>query len=75
MEAVYEGGVLRPMQPIPLADGTRVEVIVIAPEQATQNARPASILAWIAALPVGSGGEPFSGRDHDRVLYGEESAQ
>ena len=31
VEAIYENGVLRPVQAIPVAEGSRVEVIVIDP--------------------------------------------
>ena len=30
-----------------------------------------ALLAEIAALPVEGSGDPFTSRDHDRVLYGE----
>jgi predicted DNA-binding antitoxin AbrB/MazE fold protein len=52
IEAIYEQGILRLSQPIPLADGTRVEVMVISPpvELATQS--PSEILQDIAAMPL-----------------------
>jgi predicted DNA-binding antitoxin AbrB/MazE fold protein len=31
LEAIYEQGVLRPLQPLDLAEGTRVELILVAP--------------------------------------------
>ena len=71
VEAVYEQGMLRLMAPIPLAEGTHVEVIVITREPASTAQSPAEILAAIAAIPLEEGGEEFSGRDHDRILYGE----
>ena len=73
VEAIYEQGVLRLKEPIPLADGAHVEVVVIArASEPAGAASPAKILAAIAALPAeGEGGE-FSGRDHDRILYGEK---
>lgn len=67
-KAVYEQGVLRLSQPIPLAEGTCVEVIVIStkvPENHSSN----GILAKIAALPLEGDGSEFSGRDHDKILY------
>lgn len=57
IEAVYEGGVLRPTQPIPLADGAHVEVIVISREPVTEAGTPAEILDAIAAMPMEPGGE------------------
>ena len=75
IEAVYEQGVLRPTRPIDLAEGARVEIIVIpvysprGPGQST----PAEVAARIAAMPVQSSSEGFSGEDHDAILYGNES--
>ena len=67
--AVYENGVLRPLTPLGLPEGQRVRVMV-APEETAQSQRAAAILAEIAALPVQGSGDPFTSRDHDRVLYG-----
>jgi predicted DNA-binding antitoxin AbrB/MazE fold protein len=72
--AIYENGVLRPLSPLPLAEGARVEVTV-TDEAATPPAPPDTrslidSLREIAALPMESDLGPFSGRDHDRVLYG-----
>ena len=75
VEAVYEQGVLRLLQPLSLAEGSRVAVLIIATEQATERATPAEILATIAAIQPEEGGEEFSGRDHDKILYGEKGAR
>ena len=75
VEAIYEGGVLRPTQPIPLAEGTRVDVVIITREVATEATTPAEILAAIAAMPPdGDGSEP-SAHNYDKILYGEEDAR
>jgi predicted DNA-binding antitoxin AbrB/MazE fold protein len=80
IEAIYEQGILRLSRPIDLADGTRVEVVVIAPhappapvrpsEPGPRRKGPAEIMAEIAAMPMESSPDGFSGEDHDRVLYG-----
>lgn len=75
VEAVYEGGVLRPVEPLSLPEGARVEVIIIVREAAEERRTPADILAAIAALPMEPGGEAFSGRDHDRILYGDKGTR
>ena len=64
-----------------LAEGTPVTVLV-----ESQSGRPAepdekmspeehqrvlAILDRIAALPIEGSSEPFSGADHDKVLYGK----
>lgn len=80
IEAVYEQGVLRLSRPIDLADGTRVDIIVIASHPALPtelldetgpwNKAAAEILSAIASMPMESSPDGFSGEDHDRVLYG-----
>jgi hypothetical protein len=79
IEAVYEQGVLRPDRPIDLAEGSRVEIIVLPvapPPQPNDEGRypePGSIMdliAEMAALPLESSPDGFSGEDHDEVLYG-----
>ena len=71
--AMYEQGVLRPLAPLPLAEGSRVEVTVTddaASSRAADERRPNDLLREVAALPMESGDAGFSGRDHDRILYG-----
>jgi predicted DNA-binding antitoxin AbrB/MazE fold protein len=75
VEAIYEQGVLRLIQPLSLAEGTRVAVIVFTREPTAEGGTPADILAAIAALPMEADGEEFSGRDHDKILYGDKGAQ
>lgn len=54
-------------QPCVFPEGMRAEVR-IEPARA-----PAEILASIAALPLNEG-PAFSGRDHDRILYGAKGS-
>ncbi len=68
VKAIYEEGVLKLTQPLSLAEGSRVDIIVI-PAGSSGDQTPAEILAEIAALPVEGAQDNFSGRDHDRVLY------
>jgi predicted DNA-binding antitoxin AbrB/MazE fold protein len=74
--AVFEGGLLRPTTPLALAEGTRVELIIISDESNGKEIgrSAASILVGIAALPT-SGGDPRTGQDHDQVLYGKQGAR
>ncbi|HEV8062188.1 MAG TPA: antitoxin family protein [Gemmataceae bacterium] len=69
--AVFENGLLRPTEPVSFAEGVLVELIVIKTDEVAIPPIPAQTLAEIAALPIELDGEAFSGRDHDRVLYGE----
>ena len=69
IEAVYEQGMLRPLQPLELPEGTRLDLIVITHEQPETNGEPAKILAEIAALPLEGASDTFAGREHDSILY------
>ena len=71
--AIYEDGILRPLVPLPLAEGARVEVTVtddVPPLDASGAGGASDLLREIAGLPVESGDDGFSARDHDLVLYG-----
>lgn len=52
VEAVYEDGVLKPLQPISLPDGTHVSIVITPHTAATTSKSPAEILAKVAALPT-----------------------
>jgi len=74
--AVVENGLLRPTEPLALPNGTRVD-LTIAQTSGAEAGIPSTspidtvkkIVAAIAAIPVEPGPE-FSGREHDRILYG-----
>jgi predicted DNA-binding antitoxin AbrB/MazE fold protein len=77
VEAVYENGVLRLRQPVSLPERALVSVTIVhdAPKSAANGNDTQGVSRWlaeIAALPVEGGGEEFSGRDHDRILYGDK---
>jgi predicted DNA-binding antitoxin AbrB/MazE fold protein len=70
VQAIYEQGVLRLVEPIFLEEGTHVEVIVIAKELQLVEKTPAEILGQIAAMPLeSSDNDELSNRDHDKILY------
>lgn len=69
IEAVYEQGMIRPLQPLELPEGARLDLIVITHEQPKSNGNAAKILAEIAALPLESSNDTFAGREHDSILY------
>jgi predicted DNA-binding antitoxin AbrB/MazE fold protein len=66
VEAVYEEGRLRPLEPLELPEGARLRVIVLTDDE---RRTPAQALSEIAALPSEGATDEFSGRDHDSVLY------
>ncbi|MGH9831664.1 MAG: antitoxin family protein [Blastocatellia bacterium] len=49
LEAIYEQGVLRPLQPLDLAEGVKVEIILVSP---LKKRTPYEILSAIATLPL-----------------------
>ncbi len=68
IEAVYEQGVFRPLEPLGLPEGARLRIIFVSRhEESTQRA--ADRLAEIAALPLEGATDEFSGKDHDSILY------
>lgn len=76
LEAVYEAGIFRPLEPVELPEGKHVW-IVQKPEEEIPAAlltegpqSPADIVAEISALAVRHGVEETSSRDHDKILYG-----
>lgn len=69
IEAIYEQGMIRPLQPLELPDGTRLDLIVITHDPQKSNGNAAEILAEIAALPLEGSSDAFVGREHDSILY------
>jgi predicted DNA-binding antitoxin AbrB/MazE fold protein len=69
VEAVYERGRLRLLEPLELPEGARLRVVVVTHDDADAQRTPAETLAEIAALPLEGEASGFSGRDHDSVLY------
>ena len=69
IEAVYEHGLIRPLQPLELPEGARIDLIVITHEQPEANGNVVEVLAEIATIPVEGANDAFAGRDHDFILY------
>jgi predicted DNA-binding antitoxin AbrB/MazE fold protein len=70
IEAIYERGVLRPVEPLELPEGSRLDVIFVSRDEVNQNgAAAAKSLGEIAELPLEGTSDVFSGRDHDSLLY------
>jgi predicted DNA-binding antitoxin AbrB/MazE fold protein len=71
IEAIFEHGVFRPTEPVEIAEGERVQ-IVVSPAAPVETSSTASILAEIAALPLEFTGDETMARDHDQILYGHQ---
>jgi len=72
VEAIYEHGHLRPLEPLQLPEGTRLRVILLTRDETGARRTPAETLSEIARLPLEGAAGPFSGEDHDSVLYPQE---
>jgi predicted DNA-binding antitoxin AbrB/MazE fold protein len=80
IQAIYENGVLRPLQPLDLKESERV-LLQIVPESsasvaaeiemsADQRQAIDQLLDKMEQMPQISSNDGFSNRDHDRVIYG-----
>lgn len=72
IKAVYEKGIIRPIEPLALPDGSRLDVIIISHEQPETIQSAAQVLAEIATLPLEGPRDGFAGREHDAILYPSE---
>jgi AF2212-like protein len=79
--AVVENGLLRPTEPLTLPNGTRVDLTIASssgPGAGVGSMPPIDavkkFVAAIAAIPLEPGPQ-FSGREHDRILYGENGSK
>lgn len=75
ISAIYENGVLRLEKPLAVSEGAKVEILIVISKDEKQLKTPAELLAELAALPIEGKTDKFSGRDHDKILYGEEGAR
>ena len=71
VKAIYENGVFRPTEPVRLAEGTSVEVLISQAETPSPRPSTADQLRDIASLPSEGPDDGFSGEDHDDLLYRE----
>ena len=73
--AIVENGMLRPETPLALDEGTSVRLVILPARKAPPSMDDVrKIVARIAAMPL-EPGPMFSGRDHDKILYGENGAR
>ena len=71
--AVYERGVLRPLEPVDLEEGERVTLTVARPAALKSGESAHAILGRIASLAVMREGDHFSGEHHDAALYDDRA--
>jgi predicted DNA-binding antitoxin AbrB/MazE fold protein len=71
VHAIFENGVFRPVEPVQIDDGVRVELTIEETAEPSLSSPPLQALIEIAQLPIEGPDDGFSGTDHDRMLYGE----
>ncbi|HEY0322564.1 MAG TPA: antitoxin family protein [Pyrinomonadaceae bacterium] len=71
IQAIYEKGVIRPLEPVALTEGEELDVVLLPRQKRTHN-NPARVLAEIARLPIEGKQDAFSGAEHDQILYAED---
>lgn len=77
IDAIYENGVLKPLEPLALPDQTHVKITVDAEQETKESDKLAKQKAalremWeeIDKLPQHKNNDGWSARQHDEVLYG-----
>ena len=75
IQAVYERGMIRPLEPLELPEGARVELIVVTHEQPKANRNASKILAEIAALPLEGSSDVESGCEFDSIRKNSNGSQ
>ena len=82
IDAIYEHGVFRPLQPVHLSEHEHVSLIVSGANGAStdtpqgdverQRNALADLRAKMNSLPSGAPEDGLGGADHDQILYGSQ---
>jgi len=75
VNAVYEHGTLRLLQNVDLMEGEKVTVFICPTPSSPPEELPNLILDKICSLAGTNGSSPFSGEDHDKILYRENDSE
>jgi predicted DNA-binding antitoxin AbrB/MazE fold protein len=77
VQAIYENGVFRPLDPVQIAEHEQVSLVIEAAtssSEAEKVARQREALAKLRAemdlLPANAPVDGLGGADHDKILYG-----
>jgi predicted DNA-binding antitoxin AbrB/MazE fold protein len=70
-DAIYEGGLLRPLVPLALKEQEVVSLTIsnAADESTPQRSELDEFRRVMASLPLQSAEDGFCGADHDQILY------
>jgi predicted DNA-binding antitoxin AbrB/MazE fold protein len=79
VQAIYENGVFRPLDPVHFAEHEQVSLVIESPAQSPDAAVVAQqrdalrkLRAEMDALPSGAPADGLGGADHDAILYGTQ---
>jgi predicted DNA-binding antitoxin AbrB/MazE fold protein len=76
ISAIFDAGVFRPLEPVEMAEGTRVELQLSLSAPDANECEAPTVNTWLdfvnrmELLPDNSPKDGLSNRDHDRVIYG-----
>ena len=77
VQAIYENGVFRPLDPVHVAEHEQVSLVIESPAQAPDNVAIMQqgealrkLRAAMDVLPTGAPADGLGGADHDDILYG-----
>jgi predicted DNA-binding antitoxin AbrB/MazE fold protein len=77
ISAIFDAGVFRPLEPINLADGTKVELhlqipVTFEPDavESETNRSWRDYIDRMESLPDNLPADGLTNRDHDRIIYG-----
>ena len=70
IQAVYEKGLLKPMEKLSLHEGEMIKMILLKKKVSPNANAVYKAINNIAEMPIEGDNKAFSGRDHDTLLYG-----
>src|SRR6185437_6108115 len=73
--AVFEHGVFRPVTPVTLHEGARVELAFESEQPLKPPQAMLEAIEEIANLPLEGPEDGFPGAEHDRIVYGESEIE
>lgn len=73
IQAVYEKGLLKPLEKLSLHEGEMIKMILLKKKVSPNANAVYKAINNIAEMPIEGDNKVFSGRDHDTLLYGSST--
>jgi predicted DNA-binding antitoxin AbrB/MazE fold protein len=70
IQAVYEKGLLKPLEKLSLHEGEMIKVILLKKKTSPKANAVYKAITDIAEMPLEGDNKAFSGKNHDSLLYG-----